>query len=282
VTWHTTQAVSRCEEAIAVARAVGARAEESHALSTLGACLDDLGQLDRAIALHREARRIAEEIGDAEATVRTYTNLSHVLEVAGQIHDAVDDAREGYERAHQLGLERATGSYVANNLAAMLLSTGQWEECARLTAALLEVDSWCSFHIHITRGLLLTRRGEFTAAREEFDHAERLMPPAQQWSLWVGRAQLVLWEGRHDQAATAVAAACAGSPNKTPRASPRSCRARAMRPPCSWRPTWPSGRPPDGGPTTCRGPPAGRASHRCAGPAEQLAITAGPHPGGDR
>lgn len=90
-------------------------------LSTLGVCLDDLGQLDQSIALHRQARRIAEQVGDAEAIVRTYTNLSHVLEQAGQIHDANDDARQGYQRAHQLGLERATGSYVASNLAAGFL-----------------------------------------------------------------------------------------------------------------------------------------------------------------
>jgi tetratricopeptide (TPR) repeat protein len=138
LTWHTSQAIAYCEQAIAVARAVGARAVETHALSTLGACLDDLGQLDRAIALHRQARRIAEEVGDAEGIVRTYTNLSHALEQAGQIHDAIDDAREGYQRAHQLGLERSPGSYVASNLAAMLLFTGRWEECARLTAGLLE------------------------------------------------------------------------------------------------------------------------------------------------
>jgi DNA-binding CsgD family transcriptional regulator len=204
-TWHTTRAVSRCEEAIAVARAVGARAVETHALSTLGVCLDDLGELDQAIALHRQARRIAEDVGDAEGIVRTYINLSHVLELAGQVHDAIDDARLGYQRAHQLGLERAAGSYVASNLAAMLLSTGQWEECARLTAELLGVDSWCRFNVHTTRGLLLTRRGEFIAAGREFDHAQRLIPPAEQWSVWVGRAELALWEGRHDEAATAVA-----------------------------------------------------------------------------
>jgi DNA-binding CsgD family transcriptional regulator/tetratricopeptide (TPR) repeat protein len=204
-TWHATQAVARCEEAIAVARAIGARAEEAHALSTLGVCLDELGQLDQSIALHRQARRIAEEVGDAEAIVRTYTNLSHVLELAGQIHDALNDAREGYQRAHQLGLERAAGSYVASNFAALLLSTGQWEECTRLTAELLGVDSLCPFHVHTTRGLLLTRQGEFTAAGRELDDAERLSPPAEQWSVWVGRAELALWEGRHDQAATAVA-----------------------------------------------------------------------------
>jgi len=53
--------------------------------------------------------------------------------------------------------------------------------------------------------LLLTRQGAFTAARREFDYAERLIPPAHYWSVWVGRAELALWEGRHDQAATAVA-----------------------------------------------------------------------------
>jgi DNA-binding CsgD family transcriptional regulator/tetratricopeptide (TPR) repeat protein len=204
-TWHTSQAVPYCEQAISVARAVGARATETHALSTLGACLDNLGELDQSIALHRQARRIAEEVGDAEAIVRTYTRLSAVLEAAGQIHEAIDDAREGYQRAHQFGLARASGSTVASILTALLLFSGQWEECARLTAALLEVDSWYSFHIHTTRGLLLTRQGEFTAARREFDHAERLSPPARQWSVWVGRAELALWEGRHDQAATAVA-----------------------------------------------------------------------------
>jgi tetratricopeptide (TPR) repeat protein len=256
-TWHTSQAVSCCDEAIAVARAVGARAEESHALSTLGACLDDLGELDRAIVLHRQARRIAEQVGVAEAIVRTYTNLSHVLEQVGQIHDAIDDAREGYQRAHQLGLERATGSYVASNLAALLLSTGQWEECARLTAALVEVDSLCRYAVQTTRGLLLTRRGEFIAAREEFDDAERLSPPAQQWSVWVGRAQLALWEGRHDQAATAVAEGLRWIAEQDPEGVPAELLCHAMRRPFGWRPTGPSGRPPEGPPTTLPRPAGG-------------------------
>jgi Tetratricopeptide repeat len=52
-------------------------------------CLDDLGELDRAAALHREARRIAEEVGDAEGIVRTYINLSHVLVLASRSHEAL-------------------------------------------------------------------------------------------------------------------------------------------------------------------------------------------------
>ena len=53
----------RCHEAIAVAQAVGARAEEGHALNTLGCCRASLGHFDEGIDLVREALAIAEELG---------------------------------------------------------------------------------------------------------------------------------------------------------------------------------------------------------------------------
>jgi len=203
--WRSSEAIALCEEAIAVARAVGARAEETHALSTLGMCMDDLGELDRAIGLHLEARRIAEEVGDAEAIVRTYVNVSHALMLAGRERDALDDAREGYQRARQLGLERSTGSSVASNLVGRLLYTGRWEECERFIAERLTVDSWSTLYLHTYRVLLLTWRGEFAAAQEALEHAERLSLPTRRWSPWRARAELALWEGRHNEAAAAVA-----------------------------------------------------------------------------
>jgi DNA-binding CsgD family transcriptional regulator len=202
--WRGPEAIPYCEEAIAVAHAIGALAEEAHALSTLGMCLDDLGRPDEAITLHLEARRIAENIGDAEGIVQTYVNVSHMLWLAGREQDAIRDAYEGYQRARQLGLERATGSAVADNLAWHLLSSGRWEECERLTAELLAADSWSASHLHTNRGLLLTYRGDFAAARKELDAAVRLSPPAYLWSAWLGRAELALWEGRHDEASTAI------------------------------------------------------------------------------
>jgi tetratricopeptide (TPR) repeat protein len=230
---RSPEAVPYCEEAIRVARAVGARAEEAHALSTLGLCMDDFGELDRALALHLQARRIAEEVGDAEAIMRTYVNVGHVLMLAGRERDALNDAREGYQRARQLGLERADGSYVAVNLASRLLFTGDWEECERLTAQLLAVDCWSASHLHATRGLLLIWRGEFAAAEEEFDMAQRLGPPAYAWSPWLGRAELALWKGRENEARKAVAEGlrwCADhNPDACPPIVPSICYSLALR-----------------------------------------------------
>jgi DNA-binding CsgD family transcriptional regulator/tetratricopeptide (TPR) repeat protein len=197
------QAIRYCEEAIAVARQVGARAEEARALDLLGACLDHEDP-DRAIALHREARRIAEEVGDAETVVATYMNLSHVLAGVGRDHEALQDAQEGYRRARQLGLERAIGSYVAANLANGLLEAGRWEDCERLTGELLAGDSWCASELLACKGRLLTRRGDFAAAREQLDRSLQLSAPSDRGEAWLGLAELALWEGRHDDAATAV------------------------------------------------------------------------------
>jgi tetratricopeptide (TPR) repeat protein len=114
---RTEEAIPVCEEAIAVARAVGARAEEAGALETLACCLGDLGDLDQSLRLHLEARRLAEAAGADETMLRTYLNRTVSLELAGREREGIDDAREGLERARRLGLERAWGSLVAGNLA---------------------------------------------------------------------------------------------------------------------------------------------------------------------
>ena len=132
-------------------------------------------------------------------------NLSHVLAGVGRDREALNDAREGYQRARQLGLERALGSYVAANLARHLLASGRWEECERLTGELLAGDSWCASELLACRGQLLARRGDFAAAREQLDLALRLSPPSDRGEAWFGLVELALWEGRHDNAGTTLA-----------------------------------------------------------------------------
>ena len=210
------QAIACSEAAIAAARAVGARAEEATALRVLAAGLAGVGGLDRALDLLLEGRRLAEEVEDAEAVMGTYMTACHLLMWAGREQEAVEDAQQGYRRAHELGLQYATGSFVAGNLAFHLLDTGRWGECEQLTQEALASDTWGAFNLRVVRGVLLARRGEFTAAREELDLALRLSPPYLRESVWLGQAEFGLWAGRQDQAATAVAEGLRGWAERDP------------------------------------------------------------------
>ena len=176
VSLRSKEAIPYCEEAIACARAVGARVEEPTLLRILAGGLGMVGQPDRAIALAQEARRIAEAVGDAENVIGTYVTTTFVLGLVGRERDALEEAQQGFQRARELGLERATGSYVAYSLAFSLLNTGRWAECERFTGELLAGDRWEAFHLHNARGTLLARMGEFAAAREQLDLALRLKP----------------------------------------------------------------------------------------------------------
>jgi DNA-binding CsgD family transcriptional regulator len=199
------EARPRCEEAITVARAVGARAEEARGLRVLAGCLGSLGDEDRAIALGLEARRIAEEAGDAETVMSTYLVVDSALGLLGREREGLADAQQGYQRARELGLEHAMGSYVAVNVANSLLDLGRWAECERLARELLAGDSWDSFGRHRALGLLLARRGQFAEAREHLHLARRLSPSFFGGLTWWGPAELALWEGRDEEAGAAVA-----------------------------------------------------------------------------
>jgi len=198
------EAIPRCEEAIACARAVGARAEEARALDLLGACLSH-DDPDRAIMMALEARAIAEDVEDADNVISTSLTIIFVLRLTGRERDALEEARRGYQRACRLGLDRAMGSFLANQLAFGLLRTGRWAECEQLTQELLAGDRWGTFELHRALGTLLTRRGEFAAAREQLQLGLRLSPPFRKDLAWLDLAELALWEGRHHEAAAAVA-----------------------------------------------------------------------------
>jgi DNA-binding CsgD family transcriptional regulator/tetratricopeptide (TPR) repeat protein len=198
------EAVLRCEEAIAVARLVGARAEEARSLDVLATCLNLPAELDRSVALHLEARRIAEQVGDVETVIETYGHLAFTLGLAGRDRDALDDAQEGYQRARQLGLEHATGSYIAGWLAWHLLGSGQWIECERFTTDALAADSWDAQDLQIVRVQLLARQGAFAEAHKQLGQAQ-LSPPGDRDPAWFGWAELALWEDNDEAVAAALA-----------------------------------------------------------------------------
>jgi hypothetical protein len=170
----------------------------------MGACRPgvlsgDPAELDRRIALQLEACRLAEEVGDPQTVIDTYGELAFTLARAGRD----GDARDGYRRARQHGLEHAVGSYVAYNLAWQLLAAGQWAECERFTADLLVADSWAAHDLHAIRAQLLIRQGRFAAAHEHLDQVDRVSHGRD--LAWLERTELALWESDNEAASAAAA-----------------------------------------------------------------------------
>jgi DNA-binding CsgD family transcriptional regulator/tetratricopeptide (TPR) repeat protein len=163
------EAEGRAAEGLAIARAVGARAEEGHALDILGSCAFDAGQLEAAC-------RIAEEVGNAEGIVRGYLNLSSTLWAIGRLRDAHGTARRGLAFARELGLESTLGSILTAHVARGLYELGHWEEAGSVLAEALARDTWAAVPLHGIGGLLELGWGDLAAARRHLDLAGRPEP----------------------------------------------------------------------------------------------------------
>jgi DNA-binding CsgD family transcriptional regulator/tetratricopeptide (TPR) repeat protein len=127
-------------EAILVAKACGdvARAQEVHATTTLGVSLGWSDDPDAGVAHLRDARRMAEELGDVDELFRVYANLTTVLDLLGRRTEAVDVAYEGIEAARAAGLEAVYGNFLRGNAAESLFLLGRWPESRALSSTALE------------------------------------------------------------------------------------------------------------------------------------------------
>jgi hypothetical protein len=100
------------EEALRVARLTGARQEEGQALLMLGVALV-LGEPEAGLASMRQARRIAEELGDIQVLAGVFSFLPQALDAAGRLEEALAELVEGIETDRRLGLERSHGGWLA-------------------------------------------------------------------------------------------------------------------------------------------------------------------------
>src|SRR5207248_54159 len=89
---RTAESIERCERALEVARLAGARAEEAHALNTLGVNLTCLGDRETGIAHLRRAQRMTEELGVVTAIASAYLNLSDALDQDGRLEESAEMA----------------------------------------------------------------------------------------------------------------------------------------------------------------------------------------------
>ena len=139
---RSREASALCNEALAVARAVGDRRVEANILNTQVACATFDADVDAAMDWMRSAQAIAGELGQPDELMRAYVNGSDCLDQVGRVEEALNLALDGAEHARSIGLERHSGHFLQAEAAARMMCLGRWQEAGELSRAvkgLLEV-----------------------------------------------------------------------------------------------------------------------------------------------
>jgi predicted ATPase/DNA-binding CsgD family transcriptional regulator len=202
-----------CEEAIAIARAVGARAEEGHALNTLGFDLSCLGDPEAGVEHLRLALEIAGEVGDLDDLARAYLNLSELLGgPLNRLEEALRLALEGVELSRRVGLARDYGVSLQASAVAALYELGRWDDALAILAEAEQTSpiEMAAIDLHHARAKLLVSRGEYGDAGRHLHTVSQLMvntvDPQYNVPFAAREAELALWQGNHAEARRAVEA----------------------------------------------------------------------------
>jgi DNA-binding CsgD family transcriptional regulator len=199
------------DEALALARAVGARDIEGHALNTRAMDRSQAGEIEAALADMREALRIAEEAGGVDDIGRAIANETWIYDGAGRLEEALERTTESLARAGRLGLMRFFGTHALCAASDCLYRLGRWDESERAARSAGEIGP-----LGINRILVEELLARVAVARGRFEEAaERLSPltPLAERAVDIqfvvpvlaSLAELALWEGRPADAAQIAA-----------------------------------------------------------------------------
>jgi DNA-binding CsgD family transcriptional regulator/tetratricopeptide (TPR) repeat protein len=179
------------EEAVNVAREVGARSEEGRALGALGMGLLLTGEANAAVAPLREALAISSSMGRAGEEAIDRSNLSEALHEAGELAEALAVVREGLERIQAAGLQHTYGETINAIAVDRAYLLGDWQLVERLTA---EGQSRAPRGLPLAWLSLVT--AEFEASRGRIDLADAALATVDRLST---APRVTGWTGPHEQ-----------------------------------------------------------------------------------
>ncbi len=202
---HFEKAAAVGVEAIAAARAAGVVDAEFRAHNIIGPSLVHLGRVDEGFAAFATARELAGDV--PEMLVKYHINASDALNLLGRYAEAAQLAREGIDRAREIGLARSLGAMMAGNTAEPLLALGDWGEADRLITRALELDPPVRhvWHLLTLQAWLALWRGDSEVAARSLDEVRSRMArrePGPQYEVPLARvsAELALSRGEADDA----------------------------------------------------------------------------------
>jgi len=196
------------EAATAIAAAVGSPLDEGHARHVLGLVLCAEGDTDGGLAELHHARELAERNGDVADVAGTYVHLWRVLSEHGRADEMVTRAVDAADFCRVAGLDVAA-QLLDCMAAGFLHQLGRWPE-AESRLQVDERDLWglpAVVH-HVVTGLLDVDLGRSDSGREHLETARCLGVQIHDGRinglLYRALAELALWEGRPDDALSAV------------------------------------------------------------------------------
>jgi DNA-binding NarL/FixJ family response regulator/tetratricopeptide (TPR) repeat protein len=203
--WRHDESRVISEQALALAREVGARQAEFVALAMIGIDFAYLARGEEGLEHLRSAIRLAEENGDPQDLKRGYVWLTDVLTMLGRVRESARVAAEALDILERFGID-VTG-LVTNEIEA-LVATGEWDEAETISAAAIRAGTTNWPHLRLVhRAELEVGRGDFDDARA---HLEAAQPQAAGLLAHGGESydvvltELSLWERRWTDADKAV------------------------------------------------------------------------------
>ncbi len=210
------EAMASCVEAIAIARRVGARAEEGHARNTLGLVQTYLGDPDEGVANLSESLRIAEEVGDVDDLCRAYLNLSDCLGgPLNRLEDGLQLALEGVALCQRHGTASDYGVSIQSNAALTLIRLGRLPAAQEILrdAESRNPSEIADADLRLTQARLEVCSGAFADAAAHVATVRRVMSnapdPPYDAPLRAIEAEIALWQGKSGEALATIAAGLA-------------------------------------------------------------------------
>jgi tetratricopeptide (TPR) repeat protein len=202
-----------CDEALAVARAVGSADDEADVLVTLG-MVEEYNDPANARSLYAAARARAADAGNLEIESRALQDLAWLEYTLGNLAAARAAFDDGAELAQQTGLRWSRfgigmhqGQYIIRYF------TGDWDECERLAAAVPDLVATLTVAKLAVEGLpVQIARGRSVAAKRLRQLlAFTGVDPGLDKDVAVWEAELATWQGGLDRARSAIQRALAGA-----------------------------------------------------------------------
>jgi DNA-binding CsgD family transcriptional regulator/tetratricopeptide (TPR) repeat protein len=205
--WRHGESREICQQALELARRVGARRSEFRALGVLGVDLAYLGRPEEGLGCLWEALRLAEDEGVPDDLGRAYIFLTDVLTMLGRPHESVQVAAAGIALAREQGREYGANMPLVVNYAEALFDLGEWDEADRVGAAAIRAGDAAWPHQRLVlRAALDIGRGNFERAHADLQAAVATVHDDKRGlaAFDITRADLALWERRWDDAEQAV------------------------------------------------------------------------------